>query len=405
MRPGVPCAVVDATKDLAGRCAGGMPGDDAYRAVTMSRDEEIEAYFDQPIAPGSLRLGSACNQGSVRVETIDDGGACTGTVPGVLVTRERGFRFSPAHPWSPGQRYRITLNAGNDDGCDADEICGRNGRALNTDPLSGMEAGKGGGPALRVEVEVADGSGTYMPTSIVPYADINGSGFIENGEVLTQVNRAAVRLIDTTGIVTSASIAGPDCLPQTPEVEACLYLSGTLPVVVEPAVENCTISTATGTRVVDRCVPATISPKAISATSIRMDANLVGIGLIDNLPTGKAIIRSRETAGEPIRAYIVEDSGSPRLFVELDAYLDAPDLSVPLAKHDVISKPFSVHLEGPVSFLPDGRVAISLSNPKDLDLTIGVSALSFGVGTIKLRMPAGELKLQVASPSVRGGER
>ena len=83
--------------------------------------------------------------------------------------------------------------------------------------------------------------------------------------------------------------------------------------------------------------------------------------------------------------------------------MDAPDLSLPLSSHDLHSKPLSLSLEGPLTFLPDGRIAIALSNVADVPLEINIDApLGIG-GSVGLVLPRGEMKLQLLSPQLRGG--
>ena len=79
-------------------------------------------------------------------------------------------------------------------------------------------------------------------------------------------------------------------------------------------------------------------------------------------------------------------------------------MSIPLSSHDLHSKPLSVALEGPVTFLPDGRIAIAVvehrrrpASASTIDAPLGIS------GTVKMIVPAGEMKLQLVSPPLAGG--
>jgi hypothetical protein len=118
-------------------------------------------------------------------------------------------------------------------------------------------------------------------------------------------------------------------------------------------------------------------------------------------------MRVREPAGGGgIMGYIVDKGGTPTLLVKLDLYMDAPDMSLPLGTtHDLHSKPLSMLLQGPMEFLPDGRIAISVSNTADLPVVVKAdAALGLG-GTIEMKLPAGEMKLTLLSPPLRGVAR
>jgi hypothetical protein len=91
------------------------------------------------------------------------------------------------------------------------------------------------------------------------------------------------------------------------------------------------------------------------------------------------------------------------MVVQLDLYMDAADMAPALGTgHDLHSKLLSVTLEGPLTFLPDGRIAISLSNTADLPVTVNLSPPLIGDGSVKMIVPAGEMKLQLQSPAQRG---
>jgi hypothetical protein len=113
-------------------------------------------------------------------------------------------------------------------------------------------------------------------------------------------------------------------------------------------------------------------------------------------------MRIRDGA-EPVMGYIIERNGQPTMLVKLDLYMDAPDLSIPLSDHDLHSKPLSVSLSGPVTFLPDGRISIALTNTAALPVKITIDAPIVGDGTVSMEVPAGEMKLQLISPALRGG--
>jgi len=121
-----------------------------------------------------------------------------------------------------------------------------------------------------------------------------------------------------------------------------------------------------------------------------------------NTSTETSIMRVREPANGPITGYVYDDNGSPSMMVKLDLYMDAPDMSVPLSSHDLHSKPLSLALKGPVTFTPDGRMSISVANLADVPIVINLTTTGFISSTVTLKLPAGQMKLQLLSAPLRG---
>jgi Bacterial Ig-like domain len=403
--PGVPCALTGGSATSPGRCSGGDAADAPYRPFTLEREQPIEVELSQPLRRSSVTLGAACGAGSVRVEELSMAGACVRPVPGSLLVRNRGFSFVPDQPWATGTRYRLSLVSGGDAGCAAGELCGENGIAASFDPLGGTQNGDAGGPVLAMDFTGAEPSGaTSVFSQTAPWTDINGSGFVETGEVRRDQNRAMMRITGTTGNVTSAEFTSPDCLPGTPEKEACMYLLGALPVAMGEVTNDCPLP---GGGTADACVPVTMSAQAMYATSIAMHAVVTATGISINVDsdTGTAVMRIRDPASGPVTGYIIDGGSGPRLVVALDLYMDAPDMELPLSTHDLHSKPLAVSLEGPVSFLPDGRIVIEASNTADLPVEVRINAPLGITGTVKMAVPKGEMKLRLVSRPLRGVER
>ena len=391
--PGAPCSLVDASDTSSGRCAGGAPGDDGYRRFALAAGERIAVVFDQPLSASSLALGAACDTGSVRVEQVDLGGGCTGVVAGSLLVRQRELAFVPDAPWVAGAHYQLRLVSGPDAACSAGEVCGASGRAATFDRLAGTTASAGGGPDLVIRFTGADPSpATTLLVSTGPVADRNGSGHLDPGEPLPDTNRVALRVAGTSGLLTGASFPGGDCVPATPEVEGCMYMMGAIPAQLGARRDACPLPDGT---TAPTCIPVTMSAQAMYSTSLTLRAAALGIGLTTE--TGMSILRLRERADGPLEGYLVDRGGVPTLVVALDLYLDAPDMSLPIAQHDMRSKPLSVSLEGPLTFGRDGRIAIALANVAEVPIAVGIDA-PFGLtGTVRLVVPAGEMKLQLVS--------
>ncbi len=307
LRPGVPCAL------QSGTCAGAGANDDSYGTFTIGPEEPAEGYFTQPIIASSLTLGSECGVGSVRIEELDAGGACVGVARGALSAFERRFRFVPDETWKVGTRYRLTVVGGANGNCDAGEVCGQNGGPLNTDVLSGSQSP--GGPTIEIPFEVnqADYPGAYIPIELTPATDVNGSGFVALGdEILRPENRVVFDIVSTSGIVSAARFTDADCLPESPQVQGCLYLSGTVPILLEEAAANCTIATgANGPIVADTCVPLILTPQVFYGTSANLEADV--LLLTPSVTIGQVVLRILDRPGSPTRAFIYEANGETRL--------------------------------------------------------------------------------------------
>jgi hypothetical protein len=401
VHPGVPCTLTGASALSPGRCAGGEDNDDIYAPFELAANEPVEVEFSQPLNGATVALGTACNTGNVRVEEFASG-TCIRPVPGSLIRRERGLLFVPDVPWAEGTSYRFTMVSGGDDDCDGGELCGLTGDAASFDALNGVDGGGGGGNLTISFTGKAATGATYLFSAAGPYTDINGDGQRNGGEIERDENRGAMRIVGTTGDVTGASFNGNDCLPDTPEREGCIYLTGSMPTQLgELTTEGCPSGGS--------CIPVFLTPQAMFATSLSMtttvDAPIIGNTDID-ADTGITMMRIREPAsGGGVVGHIVDGGGTPKMIVALDLYMDAPDMSLPLsADHDLISKPLSVVLEGPVTFLADGRIVIALANTADVPVTVNIDApLGLG-GGVNMILPAGEMKLQLVSRPLRGAE-
>jgi hypothetical protein len=182
-----------------------------------------------------------------------------------------------------------------------------------------------------------------------------------------------------------------------------MYLSGAMPAELGTLQSSCSLPDGTTAA----CVPIALAPEAMYATSVSMSATLADV-FTTTTPTGTSVMRLREpSGGGPITGYITAGSdGMPQMEIALSLYLDAPDMSLPLgAKQDLHSKPLSVVLEGPVTVLADGRMSIAASNIAAVPLTVNISAnvlVTTITGAVDLSLPAGEMKLQLVSPPLRG---
>lgn len=404
--PGVPCALVGATAESPGRCAGGEDTDSLYRPFTMPANGRALATFDKPMNLDSMNLGLTCGDGSIRLEALDDGGICEGAVPATLVKRERSFELIPNDYLEVGKTYRYVLGTGTNSSCNTGELCGANNQPLNPDPLDGGEDGDGGGPSPTIEylfTATPVSEDTFVPAIALPFTDLNGSGLIEGGEVRRHENRAAMRIVDSSGLGGVPDFDEPDCVEATPELENCIFVAAAMPVSMGATESNCTVGNDDDGNpiIVDTCIPARIYPQVIYTTSMSMDL-IFGI----SLSTQRTVMRVREPADGPAYGYVFEDpqTGSPVLLASLDAYMDAPDMALS-GSHDLHSKPLTIEIRGPIAFAEDGRMKISAANVRDIEVVMNLDIFGLGIGSMTLQIPAGEMKLQLMSGPSKGVRR
>ncbi|AUM13410.1 Ig-like domain-containing protein [Ketobacter alkanivorans] len=399
---GAACTLTGADASFAGRCSGGLSGDEKYLPFTIPADVRLEVSFSQPMDLSTLTLGSACGSGAVRVEELDGGGACVGVVDGSLIADTRSFKFVPRNGWVEGTDYRLTLVAGANTSCGAGEICSENGIPLNPDPINGGQSGDaGGGNIVNTFTAVAANNDVFLPLKMQPFSDQNGNGYLDAGETAHSENSAGVAVTGVGGIVVGALIDG----------DPNIYLSGSLPVTVgEP--EPITVDGLTwGMTIAGTSqIPVTVHPGIIYGTSIRLDttARVIVTIPINNVDTGVSILRLRQAGGEPVTGYIVEEEGvaEPQFIAQLDLYMDAPDMVIEVlgvisVAHDLSSKPVQVTIKGPVEFLEDGRILITPESLSPVDLIVNVSALNLP-GSILLQIPSGAMKMSLIGNPLKG---
>jgi hypothetical protein len=388
--PGAPCALANS------QCASGLGSDDAYPAFTLPANQNVRIDFTQPLAANSVVHGTQCNAGDARVEEIDGGGGCTAAVAGTMIVHDRSIEFIPDVPWTVGTHYRITLISGGNTSCDLGDICGI-ARAASWDPLAGTTTNDGGGPPLVIDfTATAATADTPILVTTTPFSDVNGSGYVDGAELPRSENQAALRVTGTSGSISQAHFTGADCVASTPMTENCLYLQGAMPTQLQALQQNCTLPDGSSAPL---CIPVQLSPQAMYGTSVTLNATLV---VSINTDTGTSVMRIRQPASGPVMGYIIDGGGTPVLVASLDLYMDAPDMTITLSSHDLHSKPITIALRGPVTFLPDGRIAITLANTADVPVTVNVSAPLGLSGGVDMIVPAGLMSLQLVSPAVRG---
>ncbi len=416
--PGYPCATTGRNigANRQGRCVGGKASDELLPLPVLPADRPIQVQFSQGINPASVQLGASCATGSFRVERMSAGGSCLGTVPGRVELEAQALRFVPEAPWTEGELYRYVLGSnGNPQSATAtcngtQAICGTNGLPLQTQALAQTPASAptatGGGPAMEIWFRGGPEATTvFQRLRGLPTSDVNANflldagetGATESGGVFSARNGGRIITTGQSGLVTAANIGCP--VGQNCPAQQFLFLSTALDAEVGEFDEG-----QNGVRVL-------IQPSQLIASSITVYANSA-FGTIVS-PTGPQIMRARYAVNPgngqrelPVTAYIREVGGLPRLSGTLDVYLDLPALAPSLIgipiNHDLYSYPLTVAVEGPVEFLPDGRMVAILKNTADVNLTVSLTALSvLPGGSISLRIPAGMLQLEGVSMPIK----
>jgi hypothetical protein len=134
----------------------------------------------------------------------------------------------------------------------------------------------------------------------------------------------------------------------------------------------------------------------------------VGLVPIDTA-TGPNIMRVRYDEDDngdrtiPPVGYIVETPDGPVFQITFDLLFDAPELSLPLGlQHNAKGLPIdNVVLEGPLDFLPDGRLFIGLQSQGPLNVDLDITLASLPGGKVKLVIPPGGINLSYQSASIQ----
>ena len=134
----------------------------------------------------------------------------------------------------------------------------------------------------------------------------------------------------------------------------------------------------------------------------------VGLVPIDTA-TGPNIMRVRYDEDDngdrtiPPVGYIVETPDGPVFQITFDLLFDAPELSLPLGlEHNAKGLPIdNVVLEGPLDFLPDGRLFIGLQSQGALNVDLDITLAGLQGGKVKLVIPPGGINLSYQSASIQ----
>lgn len=390
--PGFPCTKTDInlSQGHQGRCAGGKTTDDLLPIPEHPSHKPLVMRFSQNINPATLIPGV-----NFSLDVLQGGLWEPVSIGEYDITREpRSLVITPLAGWEAGTQYRYTLNSN-------EPIRSTSGLPLQTELLTQGTRNRnnrtfGGEALVNHFVAMAGRPQTVsLPLRNLPTADANsdlayqkGTEQGANGDE-TLPNSAGLRAVGVSPlndgtIVQQANIGctvGLDCTS-----DQSIYLTAMLDTVVYGnAIDE-------GSR-----IPVDIYPSILATTSssvwVRIDTSFVdsfpdlilSVDLSPNeeIPTGPMLMRIRydddsEAGRIPPKGFISSDENGQLTFeTVLNVYLDAPYLNPSIGPanltHNLRSYEIeNLRLSGPITFLEDGRMQISLSNldavPIDVDV-------------------------------------
>ena len=398
--PGYNCRLTapDLTNDIAGRCSGGLESDDLYSIFTLPSNRNIEINFSQLIKKQTMNLGQTCDQGAFRVERIDTNGNCLGVVPGAIQFNQTRLTFVPNEPWEENTLYRYTLYSNKEAACDGSDsvVCSIYNLPLNAKPLKLKLSNRTeGSNAIRMPFYgvPAKTSHVFSTMNQMPTTDVNRNYTLDSSETPITKNASKLWVQSVEGLISEARLG---CKTGTCDNDETIYVSGNLPTDIgQYDADN------------DR-IPVTIYPQALMTTSVTMFAKAIGIWLEN--PTGPQVMRVRhdyvDGKSVPNTGYIVWDETQQQAYFEstMNVYLDAPGLAPKVIgiemDTNMHSLPLTLNLRGPVSFLPDGRMEIELTNTQMVDIDIFIDT-PFSDSNVFLKIPKEALIINLVSNPVK----
>lgn len=429
--PGFPCAVDKTQWRIAegnhGICRGARADDDRLPVSRLPANRPIRVTLSQDIDPASVILGTRCDEGSFRVEkvvsdangdpqAVRDGDKykyqCEAAVPGRLIKGARTLTFVPDAPWEPGVAYRYGLQSVNrtsgqqpDDCRSGEAICSRQGLRLQTALLE-APAPDWGGPDLEIHFRGAPATdGVFQALDNLPTADVNANGRFDAGEPGYPEGEPAFNSSRLEALGGTALATAPRLVCDQPEGCDIQVVGGLNSEVLGPGWYD---DPATEARERVPAVRVALHPTRILASSVTLKASvLIDGGAAIESPTGTQVMRMRYTcsaAGDApcgdddglIPGWILETDQGPEFRTRVHLYLDAPYLEAPLGgEHNQHSYPLMMDLAGPLTFLPNGRMAIQQLNANPIPVNVELSKLLLLFSAaIDLRIPENGVKLQ-----------
>ncbi|KRW83816.1 Ig-like domain-containing protein [Marinobacter sp. P4B1] len=353
-------------------------------------------------------------------------------------------------------------------------VCGTNGIALKTDILEGLDDGNGanGADNLTIYFEGTEKLETvFTPLRNFPVRDTNSNFLIDcednndanclepfetahtgsdetgwnaaaNSTKLSVIGgKATARLLDTgdTGVPLTDPAARVGCEAGTtgstilnrgddhPDCPRNKFIYQTYALnteVLGPGTYDPTPEDPTNGDEIEG-IRVDLYPTLLTTTSISVFTQLEVLGLLlqEESITNTQVLRMRYAKDDPtctidcsrnslIPGIITEgDEGQPIFVTSADLLIDAPDMEIPLGgTHDLYGRPFTLELDGNITFFDDGRMQIEQRNSNWIgemdELLVTADALGIsnaGLATIRLplEIPVGGTYLNFISNPVK----
>jgi len=358
--PGVPCVLKNGDSSNAGRCSVNDPGQFPIFELPVNRN--IVVYFTKPINPATV------NDSSFRV--IDK--TTSQPVPGSRVVEYTKVTFIPDESWIIGRDYELRIVGGSDNQCNTGEICGTDGRVLNTDILDDAEnlsSEVPGGADIVIPFKGAPYSDEILvPLQLKRYTDVNSNGIADAGE--TQYNENSV-------FMTATAMGIP--------LQLRTYLSGILLTSIGSFNEN------------ENGIPLTLYPgNWIFGTNVT--------ALIIN--SGRLLVRPANTVTGLIRTPDASDPDQrPVVEFNLPVWMDAVNTAYGNDCDGMMMQDFPVimNLSGRLSFSTDGRMVTTLANTNQILANATAKAVIVVCLTLptQIRINTGDADQQAVSLPVK----
>jgi hypothetical protein len=246
-----------------------------------------------------------------------------------------------------------------------------------------------GGPDIRIPFRAAPVDKFVFNPLMMPTTDSNRDYRWNEGQETLTSNYAKLRVQEGSfgGLLTAAQTGcaiGSSC----DENYSKTFISAFMPTEVGEydAINN--------------RIPVTIHAQQMISSDVYVQAKLIGI-IDSDTPTGTMIMRPRYPVidGKTVvpTGYIIwnEDTEQLNFIIELDVYMDSPNMHVTLdLSHNLHSYPITMDLQGPIEFLDDGRMEISLSNKNNINIDVSIGG---GSATMTLELVPGAVSLRQIS--------
>jgi hypothetical protein len=441
--PGYACATTSDTQNLAagqaGQCAGGLLGegaDDFLPVTQLAANRPIRLGFSQPMALESFVAATECEgAGTVRVERINVQGDCEAVVPGQLQMTPFTLKFVPNRPWQVDELYRLVIRSdAYGASCGQSSVCSQSGLPLDTDPLDFTAArvvwedDELGADSTFTQIpgdtpmDAIGGIDYIMPfkgaansqdimtlADLLPGADYNANGKIDEGEPTpttnrvspiigeipeTVVSKGAINAVFAEGTVVGCTGEEPSECDQ--EKLGHSYLSGMLSAEIGQWDEA-----LQGIRV-------TLRPQMLFGTEKKLNAVITEqLRLKMAVRSGPLIMRMRYGVDGALPQALITDGGidengaplPPIMSASLALYMDAPRLRLlgGLANSNLRSRQITLDVSGPLTFLPDGRMTVALSNQTQASIDVlieGALGSAPFYGEVPIVLPPGSVQMR-----------